>query len=84
VFLLDEQIPVDPGQRTEVRVEVVNRGELDDRVSLRVQGLPSAWVTTPDFVDLPAGERVQLSVIIRPARHRSTPTGRQRFHLDRA
>jgi serine/threonine protein kinase len=81
MFLLDEQIPVDPGQRAEVRVEVVNRGQLDDRVSLRVQGLPAAWVTAPDFVDLPAGERVQLSVVIRPARHPSTPTGRQRFRL---
>ena len=81
MFLLDDHIPVEPGQRVEARVEVVNRGEQDDRVSVRVQGLPAAWVTTPDFVDVPAGDTVQVSVIIRPARHRSTPTGRQRFRL---
>ncbi|MCB8942626.1 MAG: protein kinase [Ardenticatenaceae bacterium] len=81
MFLIDEHIPVEPGQRVEVRAEVVNRGTHDDRVSIRVQGLPAGWVTTPDFVDLPAGETVQLSVIVRPTRHRSTPTGRQRFRL---
>ena len=81
MFLLDDHIPVEPGQRAEVRVEVVNRSDQDDRVSVRLQGLPATWVTAPDFVDLPAGDTVQLSAIIRPARHRSTPTGRQRFRL---
>jgi len=83
LFLPRDTITADPGQRVELSVEVVNRGTVDDRVSLRVHGLPAAWVSAPtEFVPVRAGETVQLGVGIRAPRHRSTPTGRQRLRLE--
>jgi len=83
LFLPNNRIPVDPGQRVEIKVEVVNNSRIDDRVSLRVMGLPASWITGPnEFRDLPAGETLQFSVFITPPKHRSTPIGRQRFRLE--
>ncbi|VAW42788.1 serine/threonine protein kinase [hydrothermal vent metagenome] len=83
LYLPNDQISVDPGQQVQFKVEVVNRGQIDDRVSLRVHGLPGSWAMPPsEFRDLPAGETIQLPVTIRPPKHRSTPTGRQRFRLE--
>jgi serine/threonine protein kinase len=83
LFLPVEQLSVDPGQRVEVKAEVVNRGEIGDRVSLRVHGLPASWVSTPsEFVPVPVGQTVQLSIEIQPPRNRNTPAGRQRLRLE--
>ncbi len=83
MFLPSDQISVDPGQQVQFKVEIVNRSSIDDRVSLRVQGLPGSWAMPPgEFRNLPAGETIQLSITIRPPKHRSTPTGRQRFRVE--
>ncbi|MEZ4592746.1 MAG: protein kinase [Chloroflexota bacterium] len=83
LFLPSDQITVDPGQQVQFKVEVVNRSAVDDRVSLRVHGLPGNWATPPgEFRNLPAGETIQLTITIRPPKHRSTPTGRQRFRVE--
>lgn len=83
MFLTREQIAVDPGQRVDMTVEVLNRGNTDDRVGLRVQGIPGSWVTMPDgFVSVPAGQTVSLTLSFRPPRHPTTPTGRQRFRIE--
>ena len=83
LFLPSDQITVDPGQQVQFKVEVVNRTPVDDRVSVRVQGLPGNWAVTPgEFRNLPAGETIQLTIAVRPPKHRSTPTGRQRFRIE--
>ena len=83
LFLPNNRIPVDPGQRVEIKVEVVNKSQVDDRISLRVMGLPASWIAAPnEFRDLPAGETVQFSVFIKPPKRSDTPTGRQRFRLE--
>ena len=83
LFLPSDQISVEPGQQVQFKVEVVNRGPIDDRVSLRVHGLPGSWAMPPgEFRNLPAGETIQLALTIRPPKHRSTPTGRQRFRVE--
>jgi serine/threonine protein kinase len=83
LYLPNDQIAVDPGQQVQFKVEVVNRGQIDDRVSLRIHGLPGSWAMPPgEFRNLPAGETIQLPVTIRPPKHRSTPTGRQRFRVE--
>ncbi|MBK8901955.1 MAG: protein kinase [Anaerolineaceae bacterium] len=83
LFLPSDQVNVEPGQQVQFKVEVVNRSPVDDRVSLRVHGLPGAWAAPPgEFRNLPAGETIQLSITIRPPKHRSTPTGRQRFRIE--
>lgn len=83
LFLPSDQISVDPGQQVQFKVEVVNRSPVDDRVSLRVHGLPASWAMPPgEFKNLPAGETIQLTITIRPPKHRSTPSGRQRFRVE--
>lgn len=83
IFLPSDRISVDPGQQVEMVVEVVNRSDVDDRVSLRVEGIQPSWVGTPaQFVNVPAGATVPIRLMLRPPRHRGTPTGRQRFRLE--
>ncbi len=83
LYLPHDQISVDPGQMVQLNVEVVNRGEIGDRVSLRVSGVPSSWIATPgEFVSVPIGQTAQLSIGIRPPRNRNTPAGRQRLRLE--
>lgn len=83
LFLTREQVAVQPGQRAEIKVEVKNQSTADDRVALRVQGLPASWLVTPDeFMSVPAGQTVPISFHIRPPRNRDTPTGRQRLRIE--
>jgi serine/threonine protein kinase len=82
LFLANDTFPVEPGQEVAITAEVVNRSQVDDRVSLRLHGLPPDWITTPnEFVALPAGETVQITAAVRPPRRPDTPSGRQRFRL---
>lgn len=82
MFVARERFDVDPGQQVEIPVEVVNNTAVDDRVTVRVLGVPDKWVVSRlQFTSLPGGERTTLKVVIRPPRHRSTPTGRQRLRL---
>jgi hypothetical protein len=83
LFITRERVAVQPGQRAEVKVEVKNQSSTDDRVAVRVRGLPSAWLITPDeFFTIPAGETLPISFHVRPPRSGETPTGRQRFRID--
>ncbi len=83
IFLPNDRLAVNPGQRVDVKVEVVNNTQRDDRISVRVVGLPASWIATPnEFVDLPADSTQQMSISIRPKKHRSTPSGRQRFRVE--
>lgn len=83
IFLPNDRVSVDPGQRVDMKVEVVNNTQREDRVSVRVVGLPASWVVTPnEFVDLPADSPKQITISIRPPKHRSTPAGRQRFRVE--
>lgn len=83
LFLTREQVSVQPGQRAEIKVEVKNQGTADDRVILRVHGLPASWVVTPDeFMSVPAGQTVPISFYVRPPRDRDTPIGRQRLRVE--
>ncbi len=82
LYLSRDKIPATPGQPVQISVEVVNRGSVDDRVRLRIDGLPDDWVTQEGFKDVPVGGHVNLTVTVRPPRSSSTPTGRQRFRLE--
>ncbi|MCI0644472.1 MAG: protein kinase [Chloroflexi bacterium] len=83
IFLTRDQVSVEPGEQVELNVEVLNRSNVEDRVNLRVHGLPSDWVVLPDqFVTIPAGETVRIPLVIQPPRQANTPAGRQRFRIE--
>jgi hypothetical protein len=83
LYLARERLSVEPGRQVDLQVEVINRGEIDDRVRLRVQGLPADWVSLPDtFVAVEANESTTIPIIILPPRHTSTAAGRQRFRIE--
>jgi eukaryotic-like serine/threonine-protein kinase len=83
IFLGQETVAVEPGEEIEVMVEVLNRSDVNDRVNLRVHGLPSDWLSLPgEFVAAPAGESVQIPLLISPPRDVDTPAGRQRYRIE--
>jgi eukaryotic-like serine/threonine-protein kinase len=83
IFLAQDQLAVEAGKQIELLLEVVNRTFDYDRVNVRVQGLPSSWLTLPgEFVSVAAGETVQIPILIQPSRAPDTPSGRQRFRVE--
>ncbi|HSM54741.1 MAG TPA: protein kinase [Candidatus Sulfomarinibacteraceae bacterium] len=82
LFLARDRVAVSPGERAEFNVEIANRGQVDDRVTVGVEGLPEEWVDAPDeFIPVPVGETVPVSIAIQPARDTDMPAGRQRFRV---
>ena len=83
LFLTQENITVEPGNRVRLPLEIVNRGTTPDRVSLRLRGLADSWVRVPtQFEDVPAGGSIQLDIGIIPPRHWDTRTGKHRFRVE--
>ncbi|WP_374686858.1 protein kinase, partial [Promineifilum sp.] len=83
IHLARDTIAADPGQRVEVKADVENRGDQDDRVTLRVHGIDPSWVEAPaDFVELPAGQTISIPFAVHPPRRQGTPSGRQRVRIE--
>lgn len=83
IHLARDKIAVEPGQRVEVKVDVENRGDQEDRVTLSVQGIDPAWVVVPEeFTAVPPRQTVSIPFVIQPPRRRGTPFGRQRLRID--
>ena len=83
LFLAQDAYTVEPGRRLSINLEIANRGTQDDRVTVRIQGIPDSWVIVPnEYIPVPTGETVQVTVAVKPPRHRSTPTGRQRMRIE--
>ncbi len=83
LFLARDTISVEPGRREEIAVEIANRSQQDDRVNLRVFGVPSEWVELPDsFVDVPAGDAITIPIVFQPPRRAGTSAGRQRVRIE--
>ena len=76
-------ITADPGQRVEVKVNVENRGDVEDKVTVRMLGLDPSWVEEPaDFVTVPPRQSVSVPIAINPPRGRGVPSGRQRVRIE--
>ncbi len=83
IFLAQDRLSVEPGREVELQVEIVNRSDRDDRVNIRIQGLPDGWFSLPrEFTTVPAGGTIPVSLTIRPPRRGNTPAGRQRFRVE--
>jgi hypothetical protein len=75
-------VAVQPGQQADFNLEIANRSQVDDRVTVAVEGLPDSWVEVPDeFISVPAGQSTPVTITIRPPRQTEIPAGRQRFRL---
>ena len=82
LFLTRDRLTTEPGKTATLHVEVLNRTDKPDRVSLRLTGLNSEWYTyTDSFVDLAPNSSVEFTIDIRPPRRSDTPVGRQRFRV---
>lgn len=82
LFLARDRVTVGPGEEAEFHLEIANRGPVDDRVTIDVEGLPEGWVQAPmEFLPVPAGETTPVTITLRPPRSTQTPAGRQRFRI---
>ena len=82
LHLVRDKISVAPGERAEFNLEIANNGDVDDRVTVVVEGLPEEWVETPDeFVPVPAGRTAQVTLAVRPPRQTQVAAGRHAFRL---
>ena len=83
LHLARDKVVAEPGHRVEVKVDVENRSEQEDRVTLRVHGLDSSWVTVPeDFVPVAPRQTVSVPFSIKPPRDGRIPHGRQRVRIE--
>ena len=83
LHLARNTITADPGQRVEVKVDVENRGDVEDKVTVRVRGLDPSWVEEPaEFITVPPRQTVSVPITISPPRGRGVPSGRQRVRFE--
>ena len=83
IHMARDKITAEPGHRVEVKVDVENRGDQEDRVTLNVQGIDPSWVDVPEeFTVVPPRQTVSIPFTIHPPRRRGTPAGRQRLRID--
>ncbi|HZD10349.1 MAG TPA: protein kinase, partial [Candidatus Binatia bacterium] len=82
LFLARDRVAVGPGEEAEFHLEIANRGPVDDRITIDVEGLPEGWVQAPmEFIPVPAGETIPLTIRLHPPRQTNMPAGRQRFRI---
>lgn len=75
-------VEVTPGETTDIRVDVFNRGSDQERFQFRLQGLPVEWVTlSRDSVELEAGGRETFTLTIHPPQDSTARSGLHRYHL---
>ena len=73
---------VSPGQAAEIQVELLNQGIATDHFELKLEGLPSNWVTLPDeAIQLMPGKQSSLPITIHPPRNSSSQSGQHRYRL---
>lgn len=82
LYLAQDRLPVEPGKPVHLRLEVVNRSDVADRVSVRVEGVPTGWLSVPgEFVTVPPNGSAPMHIEVKVPRQPDTPAGRQRFYL---
>ncbi|GAB4445393.1 MAG: hypothetical protein OHK0015_47620 [Chloroflexi bacterium OHK40] len=75
------ELNVDPGKSVAAAVEVINRGPLEERVRLSVEG-PAEWAAVlPDELTLAPGERGEAQLLFSPPRASESRAGTRQFEL---
>ncbi|MEW5988491.1 MAG: protein kinase [Chloroflexota bacterium] len=81
--VVPDSLSVEPGERSQLAVEVTNNGPSDDMVYVRIHGLPPSWVTIPqEPTRVAAGRTARINLLVQPPRRPTTPPGRQRFRVE--
>ncbi len=82
IYMPRNQLFAEPGQKLDLKVDIENRTDSDDRVYLRVQGIDPSWLILPDeFKQAPANNTISFSFSIRVPRDQNIPSGKQRLRL---
>jgi len=82
ILLAEDNFTVQPGFEIKIHLEIRNNGDLDDRVTPKIDGLPSSWMTAPgSYVKAAAGETIIMPLRIHPPRTAETIPGSYDFHV---
>ncbi|MDX1662962.1 MAG: FHA domain-containing protein, partial [Candidatus Promineifilaceae bacterium] len=77
------RLDLEAGREATVQLALENRGMDVGRLTVRVEGIPAAWVTAPPKpTPLPPGDSTNLRLDIHPPRDSSAPAGRHRFRIE--
>lgn len=78
-----DAIVVEPGQRVAVKVDVENRSDQEDRVTLRVFGLDPGCIELPtEFMTVPPHQSSAITFAVRPPATYNAPAGRQHLRIE--
>lgn len=81
VTLRPADLAVEPGKAVQASVEVANRGVLEERVRLSVDG-PAEWAAIlPDELIIPPGQRGEAQLLFNPPRAPESRAGTHQFQL---
>lgn len=76
------QLVVTPGERRDMQIELVNRGQTNDQFSLQVEGLGAGWFTLlQNRVALSPEARSSFPLTIHPPRRADAPAGEHSFRI---
>ncbi len=81
VALRPAELAVEPGKSVEARVEVLNRGPLEERVLLAVEGQAEWAAFLPEALSVPPGGRGEAQLIFSPPRAPESRAGAYQFQV---
>jgi hypothetical protein len=82
ILLAATEFSVIPGSSTTIPLVLLNQGLDHDSFQLSVDGIPTAWVSTPSAVTpLAPGQQKEVSLTIQPPRSMQSSAGRNPFKI---
>lgn len=80
VFLENEQISVEPGKSVSLKIILLNQGNLVDKFTVNIQGLPARWLDQAmPSINLMPGDQQEVTLSIHPPRLPKSRAGRYPF-----
>jgi len=76
IYIENTNITLEPGQRTQINITILNQGPVVDHFRISVNGLPPAWLPSmPPTVQLMPGAQQSVTLALQPPRASSARTG---------
>lgn len=77
VFLEDANLAVEPGEKLEFQLVLINQGELVDHFEVSIAGIPQEWTPgLPKAVYLMPGQQEEITITLLPPRDPGSRAGR--------